>query len=139
MEKEFKEDLTVEEMKYDKNGLDLKLGGATAMAFMQGLVELFKVNGGKNFLTMTFNQGENKYGITIQNCNGVDTPAEKMQKQEDEINQLKEVYQDREDDIEFYLKVLREIDTHIRADKDPVPHIIETLKSSLPEYMDLNN
>lgn len=33
-----------------------------------------------------------------------------------------------------YRKALREIDTHIRSDKQPVPYIIETLKRVLPEY-----
>jgi len=30
--------------------------------------------------------------------------------------------------------MLREIDAHIRSDEFPVPYIIETLKSCLPEY-----
>ncbi|MNC70274.1 hypothetical protein D3C75_1210670 [compost metagenome] len=29
---------------------------------------------------------------------------------------------------------LREIDTHIRATSDPIPHIVATLKRVLPEY-----
>ncbi|UTR05203.1 hypothetical protein MM326_13935 [Alkalihalobacillus sp. LMS6] len=29
---------------------------------------------------------------------------------------------------------LREIDAHVRSTPDPVPHIIKTLKSALPEY-----
>jgi hypothetical protein len=32
------------------------------------------------------------------------------------------------------LDALREIDTHIRSDKEPIPYIIETLKKTLPEY-----
>lgn len=32
------------------------------------------------------------------------------------------------------IEALREIDTHVRSTSDPVPHIIETLKSVLPEY-----
>lgn len=39
---------------------------------------------------------------------------------------LKEVF--------VFRKALREIDTHIRSDKQPVPYIIETLKRVLPEY-----
>lgn len=30
--------------------------------------------------------------------------------------------------------ILREIDTHIRATSDPIPHIVATLKRVLPEY-----
>ncbi|NMA58233.1 hypothetical protein [Clostridium cochlearium] len=35
---------------------------------------------------------------------------------------------------EKYLKALIQIDTHIRSSKKPIPYIIETLKSILPEY-----
>lgn len=35
---------------------------------------------------------------------------------------------------ETYKEALREIDTHIRSTSKPVPHIIETLKNTLPEY-----
>lgn len=57
-----------------------------------------------------------------------------MEEQQREIQQLKDVYQDRVDDVDFFMKQLREIDTHIRSDKKPVPYIIETLKGCLPEY-----
>lgn len=30
--------------------------------------------------------------------------------------------------------ILREIDTHIRATSNPIPHIVATLKRVLPEY-----
>jgi hypothetical protein len=33
-----------------------------------------------------------------------------------------------------YEEALREIDSHIRSTSDPIPHIIETLKNTLPEY-----
>lgn len=35
---------------------------------------------------------------------------------------------------ERLLTALRDIDNHIRATGEPVPHIIETLKETLPEY-----
>lgn len=35
-----------------------------------------------------------------------------------------------------YLESLREIDTHIRSTKEPIPYIIETLKNTLPEYQE---
>lgn len=35
-----------------------------------------------------------------------------------------------------YLDALREIDTHIRCCKTPIPYIVETLKQVLPEYID---
>lgn len=37
---------------------------------------------------------------------------------------------------ENFLKALRKIDTHIRATKDSIPYIVETLKNILPEYHD---
>jgi hypothetical protein len=86
---EEKEDLQVHELHYDKDGLNLKVGGQTAMFFLQHLVELFQVNGGKNFLTMTVHKDDIKYAITIQNCNGVDTPSEKLERQEKEIELLR--------------------------------------------------
>src|SRR5690606_18370056 len=58
----------------------------------------------------------------------------KKKELEEENHQIKEAYQDREDDIDYYVKVLREIDTHIRSSSSPVSHIIETLKATLPEY-----
>lgn len=33
-----------------------------------------------------------------------------------------------------YLEALREIDTHIRSTSAPIPHIINTLINTLPEY-----
>lgn len=33
-----------------------------------------------------------------------------------------------------YRKALEKIDTHIRSTSDPAPHIIQTLKDTLPEY-----
>lgn len=38
------------------------------------------------------------------------------------------------DESAQYLRALREIDTHIRATSDPIPHIVATLKRELPEY-----
>jgi hypothetical protein len=33
-------------------------------------------------------------------------------------------------------EALREIDTHIRSTDNPIPHIVITLKNTLPEYQD---
>jgi hypothetical protein len=35
---------------------------------------------------------------------------------------------------ETLIEALREIDTHIRATSEPIPHIVATLKRVLPEY-----
>lgn len=84
----FKDDLMVHEMHYDKDGLNLKLGGQTAMVFLSTLVDLFKANGGKNFLTMTVHKDEIKYAITIQNCNGQDSPSEKLERYEQALKDI---------------------------------------------------
>lgn len=36
--------------------------------------------------------------------------------------------------VSMLMSALREIDTHVRATSDPIPHIVETLKRTLPEY-----
>lgn len=43
---------------------------------------------------------------------------------------------DNEDEAEKYLDALRDIETHIRSTPEPVPHIIKTLKETLPEFND---
>lgn len=35
---------------------------------------------------------------------------------------------------EEYLEALRDIETHIRATPEPIPHIMDTLKKTLPEF-----
>lgn len=39
-------------------------------------------------------------------------------------------------EAEQYVEALRDIDTHIRSTPEPVPHIINTLKETLPEFND---
>lgn len=41
-----------------------------------------------------------------------------------------------EEENERLTEALREIDTHIRATSDPIPHIVATLKRVLPEYVE---
>src|SRR5690606_25752473 len=53
-----------------------------------------------------------------------------------ELKQVKGAYKDREEDIEFYLSVLRKIDTHIRSTSDAIKYIVKELKATLPEYQD---
>jgi hypothetical protein len=81
-----KEDLNLHELHYDENGLNMSLSGEYAQLFMQMLMEFFKQNGGENFLTLTVNDRKgNKYAIIIENCNGVDTPAEKLNRMKDSL------------------------------------------------------
>lgn len=52
----------------------------------------------------------------------------------EENRQIKGAYDDRCEDIDFYVNSLREIDTHIRSTNDPIENVINTLKGTLPEY-----
>lgn len=53
---------------------------------------------------------------------------------QEELEQVKGAYDDRVGDITALEYTLREIDTHIRSDREPVKYIIEALKATLPEY-----
>ena len=63
--------------------IDLELSGEPAKNFMKLLINFFKQNGGENYLAMTFEYGENKYSINIENCNGEKSIAEEMKKIKD--------------------------------------------------------
>lgn len=41
-----------------------------------------------------------------------------------------------EEEAKRFREALEKVDIHIRSTSDPVPYIIETLKSTLPEYKD---
>ena len=90
--------LNIKEMQYKDGALDMSLSGEYAMTFMRTLIDFFKSNGGKNFLTIDLEDKENKYSITIQNCNGVDTPAEKLSRLENVISSIEKYL---EESIEY--------------------------------------
>lgn len=75
---EHNNDLILHKAHFEDGAFDMSLSGESARLFMYSLVEFFKQNGGKIFLTLTVSDKENKYAINIENCNGIDTPAEKM-------------------------------------------------------------
>lgn len=80
------DDLKLHEMSYKDGVIDMSLSGEQAKIFMSSLIEFFKQNGGENFLTLTVNDGDNnKFAINIQNCNGIDTPAEKLQRLDNQL------------------------------------------------------
>lgn len=56
-----------------------------------------------------------------------------------EVNLDAEKFQEMSDLVQKYENSLREIDNHIRATSEPIPHIIKTLKDTLPEYEELKN
>jgi hypothetical protein len=83
------EDILLKEMHYDENGLQFGLSGDATKHFYCSLVSLFRSCGGENFLTTTVSYKLSKYEITIVNLNGKDSPAEKLQRQAEEIAALK--------------------------------------------------
>lgn len=83
-------ELRLHKMEVRDGGIDLSLSGEPAKLFMQTLIEFFKQNGGKNFLSLTVDDGKNKYSISIENCNGTLTSAEKMT----QLERLAEGYKD---------------------------------------------
>ena len=80
--------LLVKEIHFDKDDLNIKLGGEGAMMFINYLVDLFKMNGGDNFLTCGVEGDGHRYAITIQNCDRELTPAQKMEQLEAELARL---------------------------------------------------
>jgi hypothetical protein len=91
------EDLKIHELHYGGNVIDMSLSGEPAKLFMISLIEFFKKNGSTNFLTLTVGNKGDKYAVTIQNSNGIDTPAEKIERLELEINNLQEILRTHRD------------------------------------------
>lgn len=69
----------------------------------------------------------------IKQITGDLTPAEFVAELIENQSEFKRTMEEREKLIEG----LREIDTHIKATSDPIPHIVQTLKELLPEYSDV--
>jgi len=82
-------ELMLESLNIEDEGIDMKLSGEPAKMFMISLVEFFKQNGGENYITLVVEDNSGKYAITIENCNGKDTPSEKIARLEKEIENLK--------------------------------------------------
>ena len=83
-------DLMLEDMSMHDGGIDMTVSGDTAQRFYANLIRLFKQAGGKNFLTLSVSNKAEKYAITIQDCNGADTPEEKIKRLTAENAALKE-------------------------------------------------
>lgn len=69
--------------------VDMSVSGYTFNFLLAALVESVRANGGKNFLTFEVSDKSNKYAVTIQNCNGTDTPAAKLDRLKAENERLK--------------------------------------------------
>lgn len=82
-------ELMVESMEFQNGQLNMELSGEPMRKFYAILLKMFEDNKCENFLTVTVEHNSMKYAITIQNCNGTLTPAEKILKLENELNILK--------------------------------------------------
>jgi hypothetical protein len=82
-------DFNLQTLKIKNGEVDFTIGGENAKVFFNMLIQVFKQNGGKNFLCQTMQaiNGNEKYSITIQNCNGVLSPEEKLSKLQQEVEQ----------------------------------------------------
>lgn len=70
--------LMLERLRLEDGKIDMSVSGERAKLFMASLIEFFRQNGGPNFLTLSVNDGENNFAITIQNLKGEDSPAQKI-------------------------------------------------------------
>ena len=66
------------------DGVELMLSGEPVRSFFAMLLQMLEQNGGENYLSVTLENGTDKYAITVQNCKGTLTPAEKIAKPEAE-------------------------------------------------------
>lgn len=115
-------DLMLHDMSFHDGEIDMSLSGEDAQMFMFSLVKMCEQAGGKNFLTITVNYKNDKYSITIENCNGNDTPAEKMQRLEEELEQTKArlaTYEEAEQQKRLVMLPCKVGDTVYRIDTDP--------------------
>ena len=84
------ENLNLHSLSMLNGSIDMTISGKSSKLFMTTLVEIFKQNGAQNFLTITVLDGENnKYALSIENCNGKLTPAEKIEQLEQENKSLR--------------------------------------------------
>lgn len=83
------DDLRIEKTSFNGGKLNMNLSGEPAKVFFSTLVQLFEDNNCKNFVTVAVEHDSDKYEITIRNCNGTKTPAEKLIELEKELEELK--------------------------------------------------
>jgi hypothetical protein len=124
------EDLKLHGMSYKDGVIDISLSGEQAKIFMGSLIEFFKQNGGENFLTLTVNDKDNnKFAINIQNCNGIDTPAEKLQRFEEKENKAFSIannviyFNDRSDYLSALYEVCKALKPTIEDEKIGIKYI----------------
>lgn len=74
-------------------GIDMSLSGEPVKVFYSALINLFDGSGAENFLTTSIEHGigpeYRKFEITIRDCKGEKTPADRIAELEQEIQKLK--------------------------------------------------
>jgi hypothetical protein len=84
-----KDDIQLHSLDFHDGSLNMELSGETVKGFYAILLQLFKDSGATNFLTVAIEHESDKYEITIRNCNGILTPAEKIAALEYELKKAK--------------------------------------------------
>lgn len=72
------EELMIESMEFSSGKLVVGLTGEPAKTFWVWLLQLFEESGAENFLTVTVEHKGQKMEITIRDCSGLKTPAERI-------------------------------------------------------------
>ena len=74
----FDDEVYIEELKIDKNGLNARMTGTPLHLFAEAIVENFKESGATNFVEMQFTHEElGHFVLTMQKSDGL-TPAAKL-------------------------------------------------------------
>lgn len=90
------DELSLHEMHYDTNGLVISLSGEPTRQFMAHIIRFFESVHAKNFLALTVENTTHRYSITIENLNGSDSPAGKIERLRAENKRLKAILDERE-------------------------------------------
>lgn len=130
----------VESLQYEKGKIDMRLSGIHAMNMLEAFVDLFEVNGGKNFLTTTLEAParDKRYEVTITNLNGELSSAEKMNQLVAELEQEKQKLKDYEGckGIEEYYAAVSRL-RECRTELEQVKAERDTAKTKLQEIEQL--
>lgn len=126
------EKLNIKEMHYKEGQMDLSLSDEYAMTFMKCLVDFFKANGGKNFLTIDVMDKKDKYSITIQNCNGIDTPTKKLTRLENAITEIETYLEESIKEIEKI--IVTEKSSYLLIGKVVHEETLKTVKAIKAKY-----
>ena len=104
-------------MEIKKDNLDFSFNSEAADMFLSQIIQLFKQNGAKNFLTMAVGDPEKegeKYSVTIQKASGA-TPAEIEEMMRNEITNLMAAKATLETDKANLERTIKEMNEVLKA------------------------